>query len=373
MNHKILFAIHDWGLGHATRDLVIIRALLNAGHQVGIVSYGRALALVQSIFAGRCDFYELKDIPKPLGRHPAMFYLGMTLSMPQVFWVFRRERLFAQHLCETYGYDRIISDSRFGFALTEIPSYYLLHSLRQIIPSRPHWLECFVERNQQYLLRRARAILVPDEERNGGLAGDLCHNMTCDWSQQVRYIGPLSDAHPLDVEQDLRCFISVSGAEPQRTILENLVLQQVQRLEGRVVVALGRPEAPDKVYDDGRITIYGFLERDEQIKMMNRAGVVITRSGYTTLMELSQIGRKALFIPTMGQSEQEYLAEYHRQRGNIHSVVQGELDLPRDVALAESLPGLPCIASSETSVRRLMSIVFDPEVIQLAPQIHPLT
>src|SRR5690625_7398591 len=98
MNHNLLVAIHDWGLGHATRDLVVIRALLNAGHQVGIVSYGRALALVQSIFTGCCDFYELKDIPKPLGRHPAMFYLGMTLSMPQVFWVFRRERLFAQHL-----------------------------------------------------------------------------------------------------------------------------------------------------------------------------------------------------------------------------------------------------------------------------------
>jgi hypothetical protein len=352
---------------------VVIRSLLDAGHQVGIVSYGRALALVRSVFADCCNFHELKDIPKPLGRHSATFYLRMTLSMPQVFWIFRRERLFAQHLCETHGYDRIISDSRFGIALTEIPSYYLLHSLRQIIPGRPHWLECFVERSQQHLLQRARAILVPDEEYNGGLAGDLCHNMACNWGQRVKYIGPLSDARPLDMEQDLRCFVTVSGAEPQRTILENLVLQQIHRLEGRVVVALGRPEAPGKVYDDGRITIHGFLERDEQIQMMNRAGVIVTRSGYTTLMELSQIGRKALLIPTVGQSEQEYLAEYHRQRGSVHSVVQSELDLPRDVAMAEALPGLLRMAPSEASVQRLMSIVFDPEVIQLAPQVHPLT
>jgi uncharacterized protein (TIGR00661 family) len=367
MSHKILFAIHDWGLGHATRDLVVIRALLKAGHQVGIVSCGRALALVRSVFADCCDFHELKDIPKPLGRHPATFYLWMSLSMPQVFWVFRRERLFAQHLCETHGYDLIISDSRFGVALAEIPSYYLLHSLRQIIPGRPRWLEYFVERNQQHLLQRARAILVPDEEHNGGLAGDLCHNMTCDWRQQVKYIGPLADARPLDRKQDLRCFVSVSGAEPQRAILESLVLRQVQRLEGRVVVALGRPEAPGKVYDDGRITIHGFLERDQQIQMMNRAGVVVTRSGYTTLMELSQIGRKALLIPTVGQSEQEYLAEYHRQRGSVHSTVQGELDLPRDVAVAESLPGLPRMSPSEASVRRLMLIIFDGEVTQLTP------
>ncbi len=371
MPHKILFAIHDWGLGHATRDLVVIRALLNAGHQVGIVSYGRALALVRSIFAERCSFHELKDIPKPLGRHAATFYLGMSLSMPQVFWVSRRERLFAQHLCETQGYDRIISDSRFGIALTEIPSYYLLHSLRQIIPGRPRGLEYLVERSQQRLLRRARAILVPDEEYNGGLAGDLCHNTACDWGPWVKYIGPLSDAHPMDEKQDLRCFISVSGAEPQRTILEKLVLQQVQRLEGPIVVALGRPEAPDKVYDDGRIVIHGFLERDEQIRMMNRAGVVVTRSGYTTLMELSQIGCKALLIPTVGQSEQEYLAEYHRQRGSIYSVVQSKLDLPRDVAVAESLPGLPQMAPSEASVRRLISIVLEPQEIPFAPQAQP--
>lgn len=371
MPYKVLFAIHDWGLGHATRDLVVIRALLDAGHQVGIVSCGRALALVRSIFAHQCDFHELKDIPKPLGRHPATFYLGMTLSMPQVFWTFRRERLFAQHLCETQGYDQIISDSRFGMALTEVPSYYLVHSLRQIIPGRPRGLEYLVERSQQRLLQRACAILVPDEEHNGGLAGDLCHNTACDWGPRVKYIGPLSDARPMDEKQDLRCFISVSGAEPQRTILEKLVLQQVQQLEGSVVVALGRPEAPGKVYDDGRIIIHGFLERDEQIRMMNRAGVVVTRSGYTTLMELSQIGRKALLIPTVGQSEQEYLAEYHRQRGRVHSVAQSKLDLPRDVAVAESLPGLPRMAPSEASVRRLMAIVSEPTEMPLAPQVYP--
>lgn len=359
MPHKVLFAIHDWGLGHATRDLAVIRALLDGGHQVGIVSSGRALALVRSMFAGRCDFHELEDIPKPLGRHPATFYLRMSLSMPQVLRVFRRERLFARQLCDTQGYDRIISDSRFGFALSEVPSYYLLHSLRQIIPGRPRWLERRVERGQQRLLRRARAILVPDVEHGGGLAGDLCHDLACDWGRRVQYIGPLADARRPDGEQDLRCFISVSGAEPQRSILERLVLQQVRRLEGRVVVALGRPEAPETVYDDGRIAIYGFLPRDAQIRTMNRARVVVTRSGYTTLMELSQIGRKALLVPTVGQSEQEYLAQYHRRSGAVHSVIQSELDLPRDVAMAESLPGLRRMAPSADSVRRLMSIVFD--------------
>lgn len=368
MSHKVLFATHDWGLGHATRDLPVIRALLDAGHQVGIISTGRALALIQSIFGERCNYHELKDIPKPLGRHPATFYLRMSLSMPQVYAVFRRERLFARDLCWEHGYDRIISDSRFGVALHDVPSYYILHSLRQIIPGRPRWMERFVEHGQQRLLRRARGILVPDEPRDGGLAGDLCHDMACDWGQRVHYIGPLCDARIVACEQDVRCFISVSGAEPQRTILERLVLQQVQYLEGRVVVALGQPEKPEIVSDDGRVTIYGFLGRDEQMRMMNRADVVVTRSGYTTLMELSQIGRKAVLIPTVGQSEQEYLARFHSKRGALHSVRQHDLDLVRDVAVAESLPGLSPMASTAASVQRLMSIVFAGEADQFVPQ-----
>ncbi|CAB1276547.1 glycosyltransferase family protein [Candidatus Nitrosacidococcus tergens] len=357
MSHKVLFAVHDWGLGHATRDLVVIRALLDAGHEVGIVSYGRAMMLLRSMLANRCTFYELKDIPKPLGRYAATFYIRMSLAMPEVFWIYRKERLFAQHLCKTQGYDRIISDSRFGMALTEVPSYYLFHSLRQIIPGRPHWLEYFVERNQQHLLRRAQGVLIPDEEQDGGLAGDLCHNMSCNWGDQVKFIGPLADMEAFNVEKDIRCFISVSGAEPQRTILEEIILKQVKDLEGRIIVALGRPENPDIVFDNGRITIYGFLDRQQQIEMINRANTVVTRSGYTTLMELSQIGCKALLIPTVGQSEQEYLADYHRQRGYVHSVLQHQVNLLQDIAITESLPGLPKMSATRDSVQRLLSIV----------------
>lgn len=366
MPHKVLFATHDWGLGHATRDLVVIRALLDAGHAVGIISTGRALALLRSAFGTRCRYHELKDIPKPLGKHPAMFYLRMSLDMPWVYAVFRRERQFARRLCREYGYDHIISDSRFGVALEEIPSFYIFHSLRQIIPGRPRWLEHFVERGQQRLTRRARGILVPDDEAGGGLAGDLCHGMACDWGSRVHYIGPLCDARSVACARDVRGFISVSGAEPQRTILERLVLQQVHRLDGRIVVALGQPEKPGVVADDGRVTVYGFLDRDEQVRMMNRADVVVTRSGYTTLMELSQIGRKAVLIPTVGQSEQEYLVRLHHGRGTVHSVEQHQLDLPRDVAAAAALPGLPRVTSAATSVQRLMSIVFDGKPVQLA-------
>lgn len=353
---NVLFAVHDWGLGHATRDLLLIRALLSAGHSVHVISHGRALQLLREELAGRCAFTDLPDIPKPLGRRAATFYVKMSLALPAVFWTFRRERRCVQDLCRTAHFDCVVSDSRFGAALPAVPSYHLFHSLRQIIPGRPVHLERFVEASQKRLLASARKILIPDQRENG-LAGELCHRLACDWGDRLEYLGPLSSVRVLQVKQDIDYFISISGAEPQRTFFEEIVLQQVKSLKGRVVIALGRPEQGHSVTDDGRIAIHGFMNRHQQEEMLNRARLVVSRPGYTTLMELASLGRRALLVPTVGQSEQEYLADYHRRMGHLYAVCQHELVLARDAAIAETYPGLPQVDGTDLSVRRFLQVV----------------
>lgn len=363
----ILFAVHDWGLGHATRDLAPIRALLEHGHRVSVLSCGRALSVLRAELGGACTFHALRDIPKPLSRWPALFYLRMSLAMPQVWLTFRRERAFVRRLHREHGFDRIVSDSRFGVCLPEVPSFFLFHSLRQIIPGRPYRLERLVEASQRRLTRHARAVLVPDRERDD-LAGDLCHRMSCDWGERVRYIGPLASVHPHPAERDLDCFISISGAEPQRSLFEAIVLRQVTRLPGRVVVALGRPDraGAQEALAGGRISVHAYLDRHAQQAMFDRARLVVCRSGYSTIMELAQWRVPALFVPTPGQSEQEYLAAYHRDLGHTHAVRQSELDLPRDVEVARTLPGLPAVTTGECSGRGLVEVVTRP-VPQFAP------
>jgi UDP:flavonoid glycosyltransferase YjiC (YdhE family) len=353
---KVLFAVHDWGLGHATRDLVLIRGLLAAGHAVSVISAGRALRLLRSELDQHCEFIELRDIPKPLSRRAAWFYVKMSLSLPAVFLTHRREHQVVQALCHTHGFECVVSDSRFGVCSRDVPSYYIFHSLRQIIPGRPRQLERMVESAQKRFLRGARKIFIPDQERNG-LAGDLCHDVDCDWGEQREYIGILSSVRRLPLAEDLDYFISVSGAEPQRTIFEKLVLEQVGDLQGRVVVALGRPELQAQVHDDGRVAIHNFMGRRQQEEMMNRARLIVSRSGYTTLMELAELGKRALFVPTVGQSEQEYLADYHERLGHIHSVRQSKLRLARDVAVAETYAGLPKTPPTEVSVANFLALI----------------
>ncbi|HJP97582.1 MAG TPA: glycosyltransferase, partial [Rhodanobacteraceae bacterium] len=88
-------------------------------------------------------------------------------------------------------------------------------------------------------------------------------------------------------------------------------------------------------------TVYDYLDRKRQAEMLNRARLVMTRSGYTTLMELAGLGRRALFVATPGQSEQEYLAKFHRERGHVWSVDQKHVDIPRDLERANAMRGIP--------------------------------
>jgi predicted glycosyltransferase len=111
------------------------------------------------------------------------------------------------------------------------------------------------------------------------------------------------------------------------------------------------------VKDDGRIAVHQFMNRAQQQEMMNRARLIVSRSGYTTMMELAEVGKRALLVPTRGQSEQEYLAAHHERCGHFRGVIQSQLVLARDAALAQDYRGLPPFAPTRESVRNFLNAV----------------
>lgn len=358
MARRVLFALHDWGLGHAARSLVLIRPLLERGDQVTLLMAPSAgMDLLRSELGDRCEYYPYRDIPKPFSRYPAMFYIRMSLSMPIVWARFKLEHRLTERLVRERGFDLIVSDSRFGVWSRDVPSYCIFHSLRQIIPGRPGWLERLVEWGQRGLLAGYDKVLIPDAEEDGGLTGDLGHHPDLDWGRgRLVYLGPLSGVRRMDVPEDIDYFFSISGIEPQRTLLERKVLAALPKLSGRIVVTLGRPEAIGEKREIAGATVYGYLNREQQGEMLNRARVTITRSGYTTLMELAELGKRALFVPTPGQSEQEYLARFHHEKGHVYSTTQRRLDLVNDLPRADAASGIPQL-STAGAVRRFFEIV----------------
>ena len=198
--------------------------------------------------------------------------------------------------------------------------------------------------------------LVPDDKRNP-LSGDLSHNLRYFKDNKVEYLGIISDLRRREVEQDIDYFVSLSGPEPQRTVLEKIILKQASSLKGKVVIALGRPEDQrNRAFKN--LDVFGYLGRRKQEEIMNRAKLVISRSGYTTLMELVALNKKALLIPTPGQTEQVYLADYHRRKGNFYSVSQDELSLAGDVEIASQYRGLSHEVDTDKAVEIFMKSVF---------------
>ena len=353
---KVLFGVCSWGLGHATRDLPLIKGIIQAGHEASIVARGRSLNLLKEELGNSCRYLEIPDYSSPYSKKDfsvAKFLSYFPVYMNQV--IKEHERI--KKLVKREGYERIVSDNRFGIHITEIPSYFISHQLRFLAPGRVKLFEMATEGfNYSFFKNSFSKFLVPDFKKDS-LSGDLSHNLKYFKERQVDYLGILSDLRKKEVSQDIDYFISISGPEPQRTIFEHKVLEQAPRLKGRVVVALGAPDAPGEK-GNGDLRIFGYLNRREQEDVMNRAKLVITRPGYSTLMELVALEKKALFVPTPGQTEQVYLAKYHSKQGNFYSVDQNSLNLARDVEKAERYQGIKGRAKPEGAVRKFMSIVF---------------
>jgi predicted glycosyltransferase len=204
-----------------------------------------------------------------------------------------------------------------------------------------------------------RTVFVPDYEEPN-LTGILSHGLRYVPREKVQYIGILSHLHKRDVAEDVDYFISLSGPEPQRRVLEKRVLAQAPQLQGRVVIAGGKPDTPVE-RRNGHIEYYGYLDPSRQEDMMNRAKFIISRSGYTTVMELVELDKtRVLMLPTPGQTEQEYLADYYEQLRYFHHVSQYKLNLRRDIeaSLHESRFKAPW--KTGESVARFQEVLYSP-------------
>jgi len=360
MKHVLVSPL-SWGLGHATRDLPVIRHLLARGHHVTIAAVDRALTLLQHEVP-ECDFERLPDYPPPYssGKHFVPKFLAMA---PVMLWAIEKESINVRKLFRKRRFDLILSDNRFRVRSRRAPSFVITHQLRFMTPPGLEAFERLTEFFNTVYLRPFDRIIVPDAaDPAANLSGRLSHDLRyMKGSRRLYYAGPIASVRRLDVEQDVDLFISISGPEPPRTQLEKTILEKVHEIEGRrVVVALGKPEVKDVRTIDGRIEVHGFLDRDKQQKMLNRARLVVCRSGYTTVMELAELGRKALFVPTPGQTEQVYLGNFYEERGYFHTVDQYKLDLPRDIEKAKTYSGAPFVCDTQANVEHLYADLFAP-------------
>lgn len=317
---KIFFPVLNWGLGHASRSLPLIKKFREEGHEVLCASDGESLAMLRKEMPdqvvlqlpGYDILYGSRFMPYNMLKHG-----------PHMLRTMKAEHELTRVIVERNKIDCIISDNRYGCYHPEAPSALITHQL-QVFTGHAI-LDVYIRRQIRNWFKRFNEIWVPDQAPPVNITGDLSGIDTKPVPKY--YLGIISalQSHPAKGKYDAVAIIS--GPEPQRTHFEQLLIKQFSSLEGQFAIALGKPESTEPVRQEGNLVIYPFLSRSALSELLNQTEVVIARSGYTTLMDLAKTGHKAILCPTPGQYEQIFLADRLHHLGQCVYVRQDHLDL----------------------------------------------
>ena len=299
---RILIAPLNWGLGHATRCIPIINALLNHNFQPIIASDGDALKLLKKEFP---DLIHLK-LPSyniKYARNGRFLKLALLSQIPRIVKSVRNEKKNIQNLVSKYNIKGIISDNRFGVFNKTLPSVYITHQLN-VLSGNTTWLSSILH---QQIIKKFDQCWVPDYENEPNLSGRLGHSNNS--QVEIKYLGPLSRFLPNETTKKNKLMVLLSGPEPQRSVLEKLLLLELKSYNNTIIFVQGIVELEQKITTKGNFTIINFMLSHELEKTIQESEIIIARSGYSTIMDLAKISKKVFFIPTPGQFEQEYLAK----------------------------------------------------------------
>ena len=313
---RILISPLDWGLGHASRIIPIIDRYIEQGDNVIIAGSGMSLNLLQKQFP-HLQSIEIPSFKMKYSAGNSQVW-AVAKAFPRLIYYSIKEHNVLKRIVKEENIDFIISDNRFGLFHKTVPSAYITHQLLIKLPKGWAWLEPFVAFMHRCIINRFTECWVPDfEDMSNSLAGELSHPNKK--PRNVRYIGILSRFSKrctpygrASITPNLALAI-LSGTEPQRTMLEKELLTSLQDdPHENIILIQGKVEAEQKVSKAGKVTVYNYMNTEELQEYILKADKIICRSGYSSIMDLHALGKlkNATLIPTPGQTEQEYLAEY---------------------------------------------------------------
>jgi uncharacterized protein (TIGR00661 family) len=312
---RILIAPLNWGLGHATRCIPIVNALLEHNFEPVIASDGNALKLLEKEFP-KLQSIELPSYDITYSKKASRFKFKLLKDSPHILKTIKEEKRCIEDLVKKQRISGIISDNRFGVRHKYIPSVFITHQLR-VLSGNTTWIS---SKLHQKVISNFDECWVPDHIGTVNLSGDLGHIEG--YKHSIKYLGPLTRFKKLNLKIKYKLLVLLSGPEPQRTYLENTLFDNLKNYTGKVLFIKGKIEPQQQKEIIGNMVIYNFMTSNELEIAINESELVLSRSGYTTIMDLAKLEKKAFFIPTPGQFEQDYLAKKLKNEGTAPSCRQ---------------------------------------------------
>jgi uncharacterized protein (TIGR00661 family) len=324
---RVLYTVLDWGLGHATRSVPIIQELQNQNFQVMIAGSGASLQLLKSEFP-HLRAYELPGYDPRYSKKNSMVR-AMLSQLPKFYKVIKQEHLLTEKLVREEQAHVVISDNRYGCWSKAVPSILVTHQSNIQMPQRFGWLAPMVRAITKRLFTNFTECWVPDFE-NGMISGDLS-----DFSKlkaiEVNFIGPISRFNKRSTTKNYRYDVLAifSGPEPQRTVFEEIVLTQLKNSNHSFFAVRGLPVGGHTNHEENMIN---FADAALLHELIESSEIIVARSGYSTVMDLMSLGKKAILVPTPGQTEQEYLATVLHKKAWFYSTSQQDFKLNMGLA-----------------------------------------
>ena len=312
---NILVSPLNWGIGHATRCIPIIKKLQEHNFNVIIASSGRSLDLLIQEFPN-LDFIKINDYNIKYYSSLPMI-ISMLIQIPKILFNIQKENNQLKAIINDFKIDGIISDNRYGMYSNDIPSVFITHQLEIQTPI----FKNLIKKINNKLINRFSECWIPDFEING-IAGKL--SRLTNTTKNYKYIGPLSRFVNKKSEIKYDILAIISGPEPQRSILEKTLINELKILKKKSLLLQGKPE---KKYTDkiNNLTIKSHLSSEELNLAMIESKLIICRSGYSTVMDLFKLQKNAVLIPTPGQTEQEYLSKFLSKSNYFKSINQNQI------------------------------------------------
>ncbi len=334
---KVFIAPMDWGLGHASRCIPLIRRLHKKGVEVIIGGDGRSGEYLKK------EFPDAKYYPLPAYNirytHTSFQIPFLMLQVPRLLQVFRKEQKVLDEIITHENIDGVISDNRYGIYSSRVPSVFMTHQIAPLAPFRYIGYRVHLR-----FMKKFSAVWIPDFELPPRLSGGLSEDYPL--PEHTRFIGTLSrfegfipSHQPLEMPYDIVAVLS--GVEPQRTLLEALLISTFRQFpEWRCVIIQGKPES-SSVQQLGNVEIFPFIEDDNKMyTVLTQSKVILSRGGYSSLMDFAALGiKKIILVPTPGQTEQEYLASCLEKQEVVIVMNQNAINLKGALKRLDTISG----------------------------------
>lgn len=338
---RILVAPLDWGLGHTTRSIPIINELLRRDVDVILAADNRPYDLLRKEFPG-LEFVRFPGYSVTY-QHAGNLHGKIIRQLPKILNGFRSEHHYLDTLVKLHAVDAVISDNRFGAFSKRVPSVLIIHQLNILLPPILTFGRGIVAFANRTLCNNFSEVWIPDFENEPNIAGIMSHPKKL--PKNAHYIGPLSRIRKIDTQKEIDILVILSGPEPQRTILEELIVGQLMKTGMISVIVRGKPEQQTTMKISPTITMINSVHAEEMSRLIAASHMIISRPGHSTIMDLSFVGGKAILVNLPGQTEQEYLARMLKDQKICYYEDQDDFDLLRALERSGSYSGFTRISN----------------------------